>query len=45
VELEVTVTGTGAQLVNPPSVTLDLQPLATVAWPTDPVSDASTGPC
>ena len=45
VELEVTVTGTGAQLVNPPSVTLDLQPLATVAWPTDPVSGASTGPC
>jgi hypothetical protein len=45
VALEVTVTGTGAQLVNPPSVTLDLQPLATVAWPTDPVSDASTGPC
>lgn len=45
VELEVTVTSTGAQLVNPPSVSLDLQPLATVAWPTDPVSAASTGPC
>jgi prepilin-type N-terminal cleavage/methylation domain-containing protein len=45
VELDVTVTSANAQLVNRPSVTLDLQPLATVAWPTDPVSDASTGPC
>jgi hypothetical protein len=45
VELEVTVTSASAQLANPPSVSLDLQPLATVAWPTDPVSDASTGPC
>ncbi len=45
VELQVTVTTTGAHLINPPSVSLDLQPLATVAWPTDPVSDASTGPC
>jgi prepilin-type N-terminal cleavage/methylation domain-containing protein len=44
-ELEVTVTSPNARLANPPSVTLDLQPLATVAWPTDPVSDASSGPC
>jgi prepilin-type N-terminal cleavage/methylation domain-containing protein len=45
VELEITVTSADAQLINPPSLSLDLQPLATAVWPTDPVSDASTGPC
>lgn len=45
VELGVTVTSANAQLTHPPSVSLDLQPLATVAWPTDPVSGTSTGPC
>jgi prepilin-type N-terminal cleavage/methylation domain-containing protein len=45
VELGVTVTSTNPQLTNPPSISLDLEPLATVAWPTDPVSGASTGPC
>jgi hypothetical protein len=43
--LGITVTSTNSHLANPPTLSFDLQPLATQPWPTDPVSDAGTGPC
>ena len=43
--LGITVTSTNSRLANPPKLSFDLQPLATHPWPTDPVSDAGTGPC
>jgi prepilin-type N-terminal cleavage/methylation domain-containing protein len=45
VSVDVTVTSSNASLNNPSAVTLDLQPLATEPWPTDPLTSASTGPC
>lgn len=39
------VTSTNSHLANPPTLSFDLHPLATEPWPTDPVTDAGTGPC
>lgn len=41
----ITLTGSLAQLTNPPHLSFDLQPIATLTWPTDPVTSASTNPC
>jgi prepilin-type N-terminal cleavage/methylation domain-containing protein len=45
VGLHITVTSANSRLANPPTLSFDLQPLATEPWPTDPVNDAGTGPC
>ncbi|MGP8161006.1 MAG: type II secretion system protein J [Candidatus Dormibacteria bacterium] len=45
VVLDLSVTSTNSHLANPPTLTFDLQPLATKPWPTDPVSDTGTSPC
>jgi len=45
VGVDVTVISTNAHLANPPTLSFDLEPLATEPWPTDPVSGASTSLC
>ncbi len=45
VDVKITVTSANPHLANPPTLVFDVQPLASGPWPTDPVSDAGTGPC